>query len=166
MSHNNTILLSCLVFCLSANTAAAQSEQKTPASNLLSKSVTAIGLPVGSGSIKVDLKGTELMTQANGEAKVKAKQGKTNIEMTVKSLEQPSKLGAELLTYVVWIVTPDGRTGNLGELLVSKNGQSKLSATTPPQTFSIIVTAEPYFAVRLPSEIVILESETRKNTQE
>src|SRR4029077_8074841 len=116
MGHKKVTLLSCLVFCLSANTVAAQSEQRTPASNLVSKSVTAIGFPVGGGSIKVDLKGTELMTQANGEAKVKAKQGKTNIEMTVKSLEQPSKLGAELLTYVVWIVTPDRRTGNLGEL--------------------------------------------------
>jgi len=165
MSHNNATLLSCLVLCLSAHTAAAQSEQKATASNLVSKSVTAIGFPVGSGSIKVDLKGTELMTQANGEAKVEAKQGKTNIEITVKSLEQPSKLGAELLTYVVWIVTPDGRTGNLGELLVNKNGEAKLGATTPAQTFSMIVTAEPYFAVRLPSEIVILESETRKNTK-
>ncbi len=103
MSHNNATLLSCLVLCLSAHTAAAQSEQKATASNLVSKSVTAIGFPVGSGSIKVDLKGTEVMTQANGEAKVEAKQGKTNIEITVKSLEQPSKLGAELLTYVVWI---------------------------------------------------------------
>jgi hypothetical protein len=105
------------------------------------------------------------MTQANGEAKVEAKQGKTNIEITIKSLEQPSKLGAELLTYVVWIVTPEGRTGNLGELLVNKNGEAKLSATTPAQTFSMIVTAEPYFAVRLPSEIVVVESETRKNTK-
>jgi outer membrane protein OmpA-like peptidoglycan-associated protein len=165
MSHNNATLLYCLVLCLPAHTAAAQSEQKVTASHLVSKSVTAIGFPVGRGSIKVDLKGTELMTQANGEAKVEAKQGKTNIEITIKSLEQPSKLGAELLTYVVWIVTPEGRTGNLGELLVNKNGEAKLSATTPAQTFSMIVTAEPYFAVRLPSEIVIVESETRKNTK-
>jgi outer membrane protein OmpA-like peptidoglycan-associated protein len=165
MGHNSVTILSCLVLCLSADTAAAQSEQKTPASNLVSKSVTAIGFPVGGGSIKVDLKGTELMTQANGEAKVEAKQGKTNIEITVKSLEQPSKLGAELLTYVAWVVTPEGRTGNLGELLVNKNGEAKLTATTPAQTFSMIVTAEPYFAVRLPSEMVVVESETRKNTK-
>lgn len=165
MRQNSTTLLSCLMLCLLAGGASAQSDQKVPASSLVSKSVTAIGFPVGGGSVKVDLKGTDLMTQANGEAKVEAKQGKTNIEVTVKSLAQPSTLGAELLTYVIWVVTPDGRTGNLGELLVNKNGEARLSATTPAQTFSLIVTAEPYFAVRLPSEIVVVESETRKNTK-
>jgi len=77
----------------------------------------------------------------------------------------PSKLGAEYLTFVLWVVTPDGRTGNSGELLINKNGEGKLVATTPAQTFSIIITAEPYFAVRVPSEMVVLEMETRKNTK-
>jgi len=165
MGHKKVTLLSCLVFCLSANTVAAQSEQKTPASNLVSKSVTAIGFPVGGGSIKVDLKGTELMPQASGRVKVEAKQGKTNIEVAVSNVEQPSKLGAEFLTYVIWIVTPDGRTGNSGELLINKDGQGRINVTTPAQTFSLVITAEPYFAVRLPSEMVVLESETRKNTK-
>jgi outer membrane protein OmpA-like peptidoglycan-associated protein len=66
---------------------------------------------------------------------------------------------------VLWVVTPEGRTGNSGELLINKNGEGKLSATTPAQTFSMIVTAEPYFAVRVPSEMVVLETETRKNTK-
>jgi outer membrane protein OmpA-like peptidoglycan-associated protein len=165
MGHKKVTLLSCLVFCLSANTVAAQSEQRTPASNLVSKSVTAIGFPVGGGSIKVDLKGTELMPQASGRVKVEAKQGKTNIEVAVSNVEQPSKLGAEFLTYVIWIVTPDGRTGNSGELLINKDGQGRINVTTPAQTFSLVITAEPYFAVRLPSEMVVLESETRKNTK-
>jgi outer membrane protein OmpA-like peptidoglycan-associated protein len=147
--------------------ARAQTPQNAPASNLISKSTTAIGFTVGGGSTKVDLKGTELMAQANGEAKVqaKAKAGLTNIEVTVKGLTPPSKLGAEYLTYVLWAVTPDGRTGNAGEILVNKDGEGKLTATTPAQTFSMIVTAEPYFAVRIPSERVVLETETRKNTK-
>ena len=167
MSHRHPILLPCLVLCLSTSTAAAQSEQseqKVPTSYLVSKTVTAIGFPVGGGT-KVDLKGTDLIPQANGEAKVEAKQGKTNIEVTINGLEQPSKLGAEFLTYVLWVITPDGRTGNLGELLVNKDGEAKLNASTPAQTFSMIVTAEPYFAVRLPSETVVLESEARKDTK-
>jgi len=164
MSHRHPILLPCLVLCLSTSTAAAQSEQKVPTSYLVGKSVTAIGFPVGRSS-KVDLKGTDLIPQANGEAKVEAKQGKTNIEVTINGLEQPSKLGAEFLTYVLWVITPDGRTGNLGELLVNKDGEAKLNASTPAQTFSMIVTAEPYFAVRLPSETVVLESEARKDTK-
>ena len=165
MKCNTPVLASCLLLCLSASVTAAQSEQSEPANSVVRKSVTAIGFPVGGGSVKFDLTGTELMTKANGEAKVEAKQGKTNIEVEVAGLEQPTKLGAEFLTYVLWAVTPDGRSGNLGELLLNKNGEAKLNTTTPAQTFSMIVTAEPYFAVRLPSEVVVLESETRKKTK-
>jgi len=95
----------------------------------------------------------------------RANAGLTNIEVSVKGMTPPSKLGAEYLTFVLWVVTPDGRTGNSGELLINKNGEGKLVATTPAQTFSIIITAEPYFAVRVPSEMVVLEMETRKNTK-
>jgi outer membrane protein OmpA-like peptidoglycan-associated protein len=156
----------CFLFMLSLPGAVggAQSQESIPASSMVTKSVTAIGFPVG-GSTKVDLKGTELMPEAHGEAKVEAKQAKTNIEASIKNLQSPSKLGTEFLTYVLWIVTVDGRTGNSGELLVNKNGEAKLNTTTPAQTFSIIVTAEPYFAVRLPSEKVVLESRVRKGTK-
>jgi outer membrane protein OmpA-like peptidoglycan-associated protein len=165
MNHKNASLLACLTLSLSASCTLAQSEQNVPAKDLVVKSVNAIGFPVGGGGVKVDLKGREPMTQANGEAKVEAKQGKTNIKVSVTGIEPPSKLGAEFLTFVLWAVTPDGRTGNLGELIANRNGEAKLNATTPAQTFSLIVTAEPYFAVRLPSEIVIMESEERKNTK-
>src|SRR5207249_9034730 len=76
-----------------------------------------------------------------------------------------SKFGAEFLTYVLWVVTPDGRSGNTGEILIDKDGEGKRGASTPAQTFSMIVTAEPYFAVRVPSEVVILENDTRKSTK-
>jgi outer membrane protein OmpA-like peptidoglycan-associated protein len=167
MHRNPTTLFSVALLIFAACAAAAQSKQNEPADSLISKSTTAIGFTVGGGSTKVDLKGAELMPDASGEAKVeaKAKTGTTNIEVTVKGLMPPSKLGAEYLTYVLWVVTPEGRTGNSGELFINKNGEGKLSATTPAQTFSMIVTAEPYFAVRMPSEMVILETETRKNTK-
>jgi len=145
----------------------AQQGQTIPASALVTKSVQAVGYEVGTGSTKVDLKGTDLMPQASGEAKVeiKSKAGRASVEVNVKGLQPPSTVGSEFLTYVVWVVTPEGRTGNTGELLVNKNGDGKLSATTPAQTFSIIVTAEPYFAVRVPSEMVVLQSQTRKDTK-
>jgi outer membrane protein OmpA-like peptidoglycan-associated protein len=66
---------------------------------------------------------------------------------------------------VLWAVTPDGRAGNTGEIVINKNGEGKLNATTPAQTFALIITAEPYFLVRVPSEMVVLENETRKNTK-
>ncbi len=105
------------------------------------------------------------MPQAIGEAKVEAKTGATNIEVSLRNMQQPSKLGAEFLTYVLWAVTPDGRAGNTGEIVINKNGEGKLNATTPAQTFALIITAEPYSLVRVPSEMVVLENETRKNTK-
>src|ERR1700747_2260220 len=71
-----------------------QQEQKVPQSALLTKSATAVGYEVGKGDTKVDLNGTELM-QATGWAKVeiKAKAGRTNIEVEVKGLKPPSTLG-------------------------------------------------------------------------
>jgi outer membrane protein OmpA-like peptidoglycan-associated protein len=151
------VLLGWLSVGPSAGSAAAQADQEVPASQVVTKT----------GSTKVDLKGTELMPQANGVAKVEAKNkaGRTKVEIELKDMTPPSHLGAEFLTYVLWVVTPEGRTGNTGEILLSKNGEGKLSATTPGQTFSLIVTAEPYFAVRVPSEMVVLQSETRKDTK-
>jgi outer membrane protein OmpA-like peptidoglycan-associated protein len=163
MDHK--ILFCSLVLSLTADTAAAQSQAKVLDSNSVSRSVKAIGYKVGGGSTKVDLNGTDLMAQAIGEARVEAKTGATNIEVSLSSMTEPSKLGAEFLTYVLWVVTPDGRTGNTGELVINKNGEAKLNATTPAQTFAMLITAEPYFAVRVPSEMVVLENETRKNTK-
>jgi len=107
------------------------------------------------------------MPEANGWAKVeiKAKAGRSSVEVQMKGLKPPSALGAEFLTYVLWVVTPEGRSGNTGEILLNKNGEGKLTATTPAQTFSLLVTAEPYFAVRLPSEMVVLQSERRSDTK-
>jgi len=155
-----------MVAALAAN-AASQAPQEIPASSLISKSTVAIGFTVGGGSTKVDLTGTSLMPQASGEAKVQARAnaGLTNVEVTVMGMTPPSNLGAEYLTFVLWAVTPEGHTSNLGEILINKNGQGKLNATTPAQTFSLIITAEPYFAARVPSEMVVLEMETRKNTK-
>ena len=165
MSGYKIVSLSFLVLGITAGTALPQAQQSVPESNLTVKSIKAVGYRVGGWSTKVDLKATRLMPQATGEAKVEARQGKTNIEVSMKDLAQPTRLGAEFLTYVLWVVTPDGRSGNTGEILINKNGEGKLNATTPAQTFSIIVTAEPYFAVRVPSEMVILENDTRKDTK-
>jgi outer membrane protein OmpA-like peptidoglycan-associated protein len=165
MLRKRTTLLLLVVLCLPAGTVAAQSQPDAPASSVTKKSVKAIGYQVGGGGTKVDLKGTALMAQANGEAEVEAKAGVTKIQVSIKGLAQPSTLGTEFMTYVLWAVSPEGRTINLGEILVNKNGEGKLSPTTQLQTFSLFVTAEPYFSVRLPSETLILENETRKGTK-
>src|SRR5579863_8372772 len=157
-------LLCVVVLCFLAGAAPAQKQQEIPAASLVNKSVKAIGYPVGSAT-KVDLNGTELMPSANGEAKVEAKTGATNIDVQVNNVAQPGTLGTEFMTYVLWAASPDGSTSNLGEIVINKNGQGKLSATTPLQTLSLFITAEPYFAVRHPSEVVVLENELRKGTK-
>lgn len=144
-----------------------QAGPTVPSSALITKSVAAVGYQVGSGSTKVDLKSSDLMPDASGQAKVEIKSnaGRSSIDVEVKGLQPASALGTEFLTYVLWVITPEGRSGNTGEVLINKNGDGKLSATTPAQTFSLIVTAEPYFAVRLPSEMVVLQSAPRKDTK-
>jgi outer membrane protein OmpA-like peptidoglycan-associated protein len=170
--RNKLFIAAVIVICAFLATLAtahdqASPDQGIPASALTTKSVRAVGYEVGSGSTKVDLNATELMSQASGEAKVeiKSKAGRANVEVNVKGMKPASSLGSEFLTYVVWVVTPEGRTGNTGELLLNKNGEGKLTATTPAQTFSLIITAEPYSVVRVPSEMVVFQSEPRKGTK-
>jgi len=165
MKRACTTWLPLVALCLSAAAAVAQSQQEVPGSSVITKSIKAIGYQVGGSGTTVDLKGTELMPQANGEAKVQAKTGITNIEANIKGLGQAGKLGAEFLTYVLWVVSPDGRTNNVGEIQIHSAGEGKLKATTQLQTFSLFVTAEPYFSVRFPSELVVLENDIRKGTK-
>ena len=127
-------------FFVFAGLAAAQSQpgtaQETPASEVVTKSTTAIGYVVGGGSTGVKFKSTELMPGATGEAKVEAKKGYTEIEVEFKGLAKPGKFGTEFLTYVLWAVSPDGRTSNLGEILIDKNGNGKVNVSTQMSVFS------------------------------
>ena len=136
----------------------------TQLSAKVSQGIKAINYQVQSGSTTVDFVGTELMPKARGEAKVEAKKGYIEIEVEFKDLGSPTQFGTEYLTYVLWAVSPEGRTVNLGELVV-KDGDAKLNVTSDLQVFAMGVTAEPYFAVRSPSSTVVMKNEPRKSTQ-
>jgi outer membrane protein OmpA-like peptidoglycan-associated protein len=161
--HWKTVLLLAMS-CISPCAVAQQAQQELPASDTVKKTVTAIGYPAGK-SIEVDLTGTGLMAAGSGQAKVKAGTGATGVETEFQSMAQATTFGTEFLTYVLWAVSPDGRSNNLGEILINKDGKGKLTTTTAFQTFSLFVTAEPYFAVRFPSEMVVLQNELKKNTK-
>lgn len=165
MDGTKKMILAVLLAASTAGICMAQTQQPEPAANVISGTVAAIGYPVGGGGTKVTMVGTSAATQASGEAKVDAKIGGTAISLKVAGMPQPTELGSEFLTYVLWTVTPDGTTTNLGEIPIDKNGQGKLDVTAQSQTFALIVTAEPYYAVRIPSELVVLTNETRKNTK-
>ena len=104
------------------------------------------------------------MPGASGEAKVESKRGALEIEVEFSGLDRPTSFGNEYLTYVFWAISPEGRPVNIGEVLVGDNHRSKLDVTTDLQAFALIVTAEPYYAVRRPSNVVVLENVIRPDT--
>jgi outer membrane protein OmpA-like peptidoglycan-associated protein len=116
------------------------------------------------GSTKVDLKGTDLSPAVRGDAKVEGKAGGVKIEASVEHLRPANSFGLAYLTYVLWAITPQGRPRNLGELIV-KDGKSSLQTTTDLQAFALIVTAEPYFAVTQPSDLIVAQNEIRRDTK-
>jgi len=138
--------------------AAAPALGQTPAA--VSKNVSRTTKAVNyrrAGAVKIDFQGTELMGQASGEAKVQNKGNRTEIEAKFLGLDEATKFGLEYLTYVLWAVSPGGRAVNLGEVVL-KNGAGEVKAISDMQTFGMIVTAEPYFAVTQPGNTVVLEN--------
>jgi outer membrane protein OmpA-like peptidoglycan-associated protein len=130
-----------------------------------SRTTQAVNYKHRSGATKVDFAGTDLMRSANGEAQVNSKRGAIEIEAEFGNLQKPTTFGNEYLTYILWAISPEGRAVNLGEVLVGGNSRSKLKVTTDLQAFALIVTAEPYYAVRQPSNVVVLENVIREDTK-
>jgi outer membrane protein OmpA-like peptidoglycan-associated protein len=158
--------LSLAFFVLAAATlAAAQTSLSVSANSVapatvitVSRTTKAVHYRLQGGMTKVDFRGTDLLQRASGEARVEGK--KTNFEIDAKfvGLEDATKFGLEFLTYVAWAVSPEGRPVNLGELSLDHNGNAHVKAYTDLQTFGMIVTAEPYFAVTQPGNMVVMES--------
>ena len=132
---------------------------------VVSRSVRAVNYKHRGGATKLDFAGTDLMPGANGQAKVESKKGYIEIEVEFGNLQKPTIFGNEYLTYILWAISPEGRAVNLGEVLVGGNHRSKLDVTTDLQAFALVVTAEPYYAVRQPSNLVVLENVIREDTK-
>jgi outer membrane protein OmpA-like peptidoglycan-associated protein len=118
-----------------------------------------------SGATKIDFGGTALMPNAHGEAKVESKKGYIEIEVEFRNMTEATQFGGEYLTYVLWAITPEGRASNLGEILRGGGTSGKLDVTTELQVFGLVVTAEPYFAVSRPSDVVVMENVVRADTK-
>ena len=148
-----------IVFILSACLLAAQGSP-----DVLTKSTEAVGYQPG-GSTTIGFKGTNLMPNAGGSATVKVKGGYTEINAAFQHILPAKKFGSEFLTYVLWAVSPEGHAVNLGEVLLNGGGEGRLKVSSPMQTLSLLVTAEPYFGVKIPSELVVLENEILRETK-
>jgi outer membrane protein OmpA-like peptidoglycan-associated protein len=131
--------------------------------NVVDRTTKAINYQHRNGSTTIDFKGTPLMPAARGEAKVESKQGYIEVEVEFDNLQSATRFGPEFLTYVMWAITPEGRATNMGEVILNGT-KSKLDVTTELQSFGLVVTAEPYFAVSQPSDAVVMENVVRKDT--
>jgi outer membrane protein OmpA-like peptidoglycan-associated protein len=158
-------LLLTLSISLSLTALAQTNSTPTFRVNVISRNVQAVNYRHRSGATKLDFAGTDLMPSANGQAKVQSRRGSIEIEVEFANLHKPTTFGNEYLTYILWAISPEGRAVNLGEILVGDNSRSKLDVTTDLQAFALIVTAEPYYAVRQPSNLVVLENVVRQDTK-
>jgi outer membrane protein OmpA-like peptidoglycan-associated protein len=155
----------CLVgtglFAITGASAVAQSagaqRTSTATATSVSRTTKAVNFRRAGGSTKLDFHGTELMATAGGEAKVESKSNRIEIDAKFEGLEEATKFGLEYLTYVLWAVSPQGRAVNLGEVALN-HGSGHVKAISDMQTFGMIVTAEPYFAVQQPGNVVVLEN--------
>ncbi len=149
-----------------AQTTVSSESNQTPVYrvNVVSRTTRAVTYKHRSGVTEINFQGTDLMPAAAGEAKVQSKRGTLEIDAEFSGLDRPTTFGNEYLTYVLWAISPEGRSLNIGEVLVGNNHRSKLDVTTDLQAFALIVTAEPYYAVRRPSNVVVLENAIRSDT--
>jgi len=133
--------------------------------NVVARSVEAVNYRHRNGSTKIDFRGTSLMPDASGQAKVDSKAGRLEINAEFNNVRKANYYGPEYLTYVLWAVTPEGRPVNLGEVVPNDKHEVRIHVTASLQAFGMIVTAEPYFAVTRPSNLTVLENEMRKDTK-
>jgi outer membrane protein OmpA-like peptidoglycan-associated protein len=157
--------------CALAQTAAPQSDASQQSNSVpiyrvtvIARTTKAINYNHRSGSTKVDMVGTTLLPEGRGTAEVASKQGAIHVDAELKHLQPASQFGPEYVTYVLWAISPEGRPVNLGDVLLNGDGNSKFSVTSNLQAFGLIVTAEPYFAVTMPSDVVVMENEVGKDT--
>jgi outer membrane protein OmpA-like peptidoglycan-associated protein len=168
----NSVMLLAVLATLGASTYAQAQSTNSDEHNLMpTYSVSVVSRTTGAvkyehrrGSTKIDFAGTALMPGASGVAEVASKSGAMKIEAEFRGLDKPTSFGTEYLTYVMWAISPEGRPVNLGEVLVNEDRRSKLEVTTNLQSFALVVTAEPYYAVRRPSNVVIAENVIRPDT--
>jgi outer membrane protein OmpA-like peptidoglycan-associated protein len=132
---------------------------------VVARDIPAINYFHRSKETKIKFEGTDLLPSARGEAEVKAEGGRTRIELHIAGMSPANGFGPEYMTYVLWGVTPEGRPVNLGEILpTGSKDRSDMTVTTNLQTFGLIVTAEPYFAVTMPSDVVVAQNMVDEKT--
>lgn len=131
---------------------------------LVNRTTLAVSYPEGKKT-SVDMIGAGMSLRSRGKAELERKDGRTRIKVKLENLLNPQSLGGWYTTYVVWAISPEGQADNLGQLRLKNGNEAEFDATTPFQTFGLIVTAEPHPLVKLPGSAMIAENILRKDTK-
>ena len=131
---------------------------------VVSRNLEAVNYEHRGGPTPLDFQGTVLLPHAKGTAIVESHRGSVAIDAKFEHLDAPTKFGREYLTYVLWAISPEGRPRNLGEVLVDSSNKAHVKVTTDMQAFGLMVTAEPYYSVSIPSDVVVAENVVRPDT--
>src|SRR5260370_27632954 len=125
---------------------------------VVSRTLQAVNYEHRSGPTRIDFQGTVLLPRAKGDAIVESKRGRISIDARFDHMEPPTRVGREYLTYVLWAGTPEGPPRNFGELLINPSDKTRVQLTTDLQALGLMVTAEPYYSVTTPSDVVVVEN--------
>lgn len=153
-----------LTALLSAQPPAPSGTQPIYRVTVVSRSLEAVNYEHRGGPTPIDFQGTVLMPYVKGTAIVESHRGSTSIDAKIDRLESPVRFGREYLTYVLWAISPEGRAKNLGEVLVNSSNKAHIKVTTDLQAFGLMITAEPYYSVTTPSDVVVAENLIRPDT--
>lgn len=143
-----------------------QPEERAPLYRVtvISETTKAINYGHRTDPTKIDFRGTVLLPEARGSAVVESRRGSVTVDAKFEHVPSPQRFGPQYLTYVLWAITPDGKSQNLGELVLNSSDKGKLHVATPLQSFALLVTAEPYYSVEHPSGVVVMENHIRPDT--
>jgi flagellar motor protein MotB len=131
---------------------------------VISRSLEAVNYEHRGGPTPIDFRGTVLLPDVKGTAIMESHRGSVSIDAKLEHLAPPTRFGREYLTYVLWAISPEGRPKNLGEVLVDSSNKAHVKVTTDMQAFGMMITAEPYYSVTLPSDVVVAENVIRPDT--
>ncbi len=131
---------------------------------VVSRNLEAVNYEHGVGPTPIDFQGTVLLPNVKGTALVDSHRGEVTIDARFEHMDAPTRFGREYLTYVLWAISPEGRPKNLGEVLVDSSNKAHLKVTTDMQAFGLMITAEPYYSVTIPSDVVVAENVVRPDT--
>src|SRR5262245_18923602 len=156
MNRPFVAVLSCCISLVASAHAFAQnvSQSQAIASSDVLSQISMFSYEEGRKS-DLNFRGTPIAANSYGTAKVEYEDGNARISAEVDDLPKPTSLGP-YTTYVLWALTPDGRAVNQGTLAGPEGGKGDIKTEYGAPQFALIVTAEPHFAVSVPSTMIAL----------